>query len=32
MGPFNLALTLYSVKVNPFWVKIDKIPIKYAWA
>ena len=28
MGPFDLALTLYSVKVNPFWVNIDEIPMK----
>ena len=27
-GPFGLALMLYSVKVNPFWVKTDKIPMK----
>ena len=28
MGPFGLALTLYSVKVNPFWANTDKIPMK----
>ena len=27
-GPFGLALTLYSVKCNPFWVNIDKILLK----
>ena len=28
LGPFGLALTLYSVNVNPFWENIDKIPMK----
>ena len=27
-GPFGLALTLNIVKDNPFWVNIDKIPMK----
>ena len=28
LGPFGLALTLYSVNVNPFSENIDKIPMK----
>ena len=28
MGPFGSYMTLYSVKVNPFWANTDKIPMK----